>query len=194
MRNTKKSRARRAIAPGPKVSNTPPSFYDRLKNETELAKGERSTRAGVYKSGIGMDGGYDNADRTAEEAPTAPPPAATRIDTRKRCSRCHEIGHSRPWSKQCRFYKPRGQRTTAGSDQSAQEVLVASSPAQQVNRDADELDNIDAMPLKDTIIKDESDSSDFFDARDYGSSDSAAYFSGESYASDTDEEYRTYLV
>ena len=60
--------------------------------------------------------------------------------------------------------------------------MVVASPQQEENRDADELDEIDALPLQDP--DDDASTGSFFDARDYASTDSGAYFSGESYGDD----------
>ena len=104
------------------------------------------------------------------------PPAV--LDATKRCTRCKEIGHSRPWNKLCQYYEPKRRNKRKQPDKD----IIGASP-QQVDRDADELDEIDALPLQDP--EDDSTGSDFFDARDYCSStDSGAYFSGD--ASDDD--------
>ena len=99
-----------------------------------------------------MDGGYTTR---AAAAPKSPRKKKARvIDVNKTCSACGEAGHCRRTSKQCRFYTPRASTVSA---------TVVLTPQQQLAADADEMDDVDAMPLAD----DASDTEDvFLDAKD----------------------------
>ena len=137
-------------------------YYSKLKEEIVVAKTERSKRDGVYKSGIGMAGGYSEEAAAATEDSSSHAPRAKRskpIDTNKICSACGEVGHARRTSKQCKYYAKRSKRND--------EDPAAAATLYQSHEDADELDAIDAMPFD----ADTSGDDNFEDARDYWSSE-----------------------
>ena len=160
-------------------------FYNKLKNEVNLAKDERKSRDGVYKSGIGMNGGYAADDTNGDKKMPAVPAEIHNqqerdptIDYTKLCSACNKPGHSRRSSKLCDHYSG-GRTSRKRSNKSSTPPSVAASLPTD-NPDADELDQIDAMPLQDSSSTDGS--ADFFDARDYCSSDSEEGTNGETSA------------
>lgn len=92
------------------------NFYLKLKVETEIAKEERNSKAGIYKSGIGMDSGYagratnKQEDHGQQSDDGRQMKTAASFNATKICIKCKEAGHSRPWSKLCRYYQPRSKR------------------------------------------------------------------------------------
>lgn len=160
-------------------------FHDKLIEHTVVAKRERKKRQSTYKSGVGMDGGYssddDNSDKDKATA-SKKKPTAPGTDMSKYCKRCEQHGHSRASSKLCKHYKPK--RGGFKSKDKATPQQTAHDEKVQTERDADELDVLDEMPLVDDCC----DSSDFFSAEEYSGSSSAKS------SSDNDEGGRRGIV
>lgn len=109
--------------------------YARLKRDTEDAIKDKCKREGaVYKSGIGMDGGYD-----LTAVPSKKP-----LDKSKRCSKCNELGHLRPTNKLCKYYVPRKKQ-----EQTTDILVPPVDPQAESNRMAEEMDAFDCLPLLD---------------------------------------------
>jgi len=145
-------------------------FCDKLTEHTVVAKKERKKRQSTHRSGIGMDGGHSSSDDRSD-APTTNKNKAQQkskataadkgVDTPKFCNKCQEHGHCRPSSRLCEHCKPRkrsDQFKSSTPEQTADERKV------QTERDADESDVLDEMPLVD-----DGDSSDFFSAEEHSS-------------------------
>lgn len=150
--------------------------FDKLKEETQLAKDERAKREGVYETGIGMDGGYGSTDADNEDddggAKKKKPSRTRRLpkkDMSKTCKACHEQGHATRRNQLCRLYvAPPPRKKVVGAP-----TATSSTPHQVFATDADELDALDSMPLEDQQAGSSED--DFFDARDtYSSSEGSA--------------------
>ena len=147
--------------------------FDKLKDETQLAKDERAKREGVYEAGIGMGGGYgtdadddDNGDSNQKKKKQS-----TRLpkkDMSKTCKACHEQGHATRRNKLCQLYVAPPPRR---SKKKVAPTAASITPHQAFATDADELDALDAMPLEDPAGSSED---DFFDARDTYSDDSGS--------------------
>jgi len=138
--------------------------YRRLKEDTEDAKRARAKRDGsVYKTGIGMTGGYelDEATDQQEAASNNKEEAPSASASTKRCSKCKQIGHLRPSNKLCRFYVPRKKKPSKENSEPIDEEQVM----------AEEMDDMDILPLHD---ESSTDTAFFSAAGSFGDSDSDA--------------------
>ena len=127
----------------------------RLKEETEEAKRARARREGpVYKTGIGMTGGYD-----AEDDEEATKDANVVLDLTKTCTRCKEPGHLRPSNKMCKCYVPRKNKSKSKEPSTKEQEPIDEEQAM-----AEEMDNLDILPLQDASSADTA----FFSAASYG--------------------------
>ena len=124
--------------------------YKRLKKETDEAKRERQKREGIYKSGIGMTGGYDLDALDDDQKKSAASRRKTKSVTGV-CTKCGEPGHLRPTNKLCKCYKPRRKdRQQITNDDTKPTELTPNVPEQnEFEEMANEMDIIDSMPLSD---------------------------------------------
>ena len=126
--------------------------HDKLVENTKVAKHERARREGTYETGIGMDGGYTEADFEAD-------------DITIKCKRCGGLGHKTANSKGCKFYKPRTKKTADDKAKATAE------------RDADEADKLDELPFDTPKPEedDESDDDEFFEVFESFEQDDTGY-------------------
>jgi hypothetical protein len=114
--------------------------FDKLKEDEAIAKKERAKRDGTYRTGQNME---DGSDDEVERPKKRKVPSV--------CKYCGKKGHTTTKSKKCLWHNnPQGAAAAAavaaeqGHDPTA--VLFAALAAED---DADELDNMDSMPLED---------------------------------------------
>ena len=125
--------------------------HDSLKIQTTTAKREKAQREGTYGSGIGLlgdidvDDGYDSDTLTAAEKNIV-------------CKACGRKGHKTKANKLCPRYIPRKQPPKKKQKKTA---TLAGAPLLEVE-DADDADQLDSLPLNDSII--DSDDDEFYDA------------------------------
>lgn len=147
------------------------SKYDKLAEETKVAKEERAKREGTYEPGIGLAGGYAEEDTAASTTRTATTPtkknAAAAIDETKTCIHCGQLGHLRKSNRLCRYYVPPQRRAKKTTVAVASGVAVATEPG--FLNDAEEAAAMDAMPLEDSSGDDA-----YFDATGEYSSDGSS--------------------
>jgi len=137
-------------------------FHNKLKEHTKVAKKERKKRRGQYKTGIGMDGGYDSdAD---SDTPTTQAPKKKRA---KRapviCPLCKKKGHKTNKSKKCEYYGKDPPRID-GEEQDGQTLQQLEAAA-----DAKEVEQLDCIGFDD-----DSDVLEFFSADEYSTDNNAA--------------------
>ena len=116
---------------------------EKIKKESSEATVARAKRDGVYKSGIGMTGGYDEE---LEEDDTNKKPAAkatAKATGKKPCTACGGTDHQRSTSRRCKFYVDRKKKK---EDPSA--GVAGSNTESKVM--AEELDQLDELPLQDS--------------------------------------------
>ena len=119
---------------------------DKIKKEAAEAAVDRAKRQGVYRSGIGMTGGYDEcqAKKTTAKAPTT---------GRKPCI-CGGTDHQRTTSKKCKLNPKKQQHAT---EDEAKDSTIAEDVIADM---ADEMDQMDTLDLN----AEDDDSSAFFSA------------------------------
>ena len=143
--------------------------YEKLAEDTKIAKAERAKREGTYQPGIGLDGGYAEADTESETLPQQQKKKAA-LDLTKVCLHCGVHGHQRKTNKLCKYYTPAKKRARPGAavaDTSA--VVVAKATFKD---DAEEADAMDSMPLVENNSDTGSSGDDaYFDVGEYSSDD-----------------------
>ena len=120
-------------------------LHERLKKYTEEARKENCKRDGVaYQPGMGMDGGYTEAELNQ-----------TQGQKRKRepviCPLCGKAGHKTARSKTCDQHKDNIAKRKQQAQQEGQQSLEVSNTnktaEQQAEIDGDEADLMDQLPL-----------------------------------------------
>ena len=123
--------------------------FEKLKQHTEDAKRARCQRDGsVYESGIGMNGGYQDDDATADNRPKK------RSRGVRKCGLCRQAGHDRRHCPQTNVLPTPTPTTEDAANKEA---------------DADEMDAYDSRPLAD------SEEEGFFSAEEFDGSDSSMF-------------------
>ena len=139
--------------------------FEKIKLESKEAASSRAKREGVYQPGIGMTGGYDQADLAGDNEDGAKKPAAKPSTNRKKtkkkkknpegrlCNACGSDNHLRSTNKLCRFYVGRSQTTVTAAAAKAKDNT-------ETLEMEEELAKLESLPLPDA---DESDDG-FFSA------------------------------
>ena len=132
--------------------------FEKIKQESADAHKARAKREGVYKSGIGMDGGYTQADldiaqQEQEQDDAAAndnqkPAASThaRKKSNKKACVCGATDHQRTSSRLCKLYgkkKAKGQPSAATGAETNAELKIDIDSKEM----ADEMDAMDSLAL-----------------------------------------------
>ena len=121
--------------------------YQKLIDQTEEAKRDRATRNGVaYETGVGLGGGYTDAELALEGDPSVAGSKRKQSATAKFCKACKGTDHTCITSKKCdkhnEWMEQRGKALPNMQGASRQEIL---------NRDALQQDDFHSLPFTNGI-------------------------------------------
>ena len=138
------------------------SKYAQLRLDEAIAKKERAKRDGTYKRGMNMD------DIEEDEEQQKKPKARKNVV----CTHCGKKGHTTTRSKKCLKHKDNLHKNLAGTTVTAETATSDPQVAIADSNDADDIDELDAMPLVDDPPSDAS-LAEFADCNTWSDNDAA---------------------
>jgi len=140
--NTREKRNTKSKTKKAKIKRSE-KFHAKLKEHSTIAKKERRKRRGAqYKTGIGMDGGYESDGTDAPQ----PPPLPRKKRAKAQCPHCHKYGHKTTRSKCCDENEDNKNKRNVSNDQPAVELTQQQQDAAE---DAKEIEDLDAIGFDD---------------------------------------------